>query len=147
MHRRPVASVARTLTTTARSHRTAARPARSAMPSRQPNTSPKANVPGAPESEFMTKIFQGQQAIMDSQAEIAELQGKTLEIQHSNYHTVLEVTDKMQHTVSHMQQIQEDVQVSDKIAFAAGFGCGLLVCLAIWISPLSGKGKDEDADK
>ncbi|KAI5237176.1 hypothetical protein E4T43_08127 [Aureobasidium subglaciale] len=114
---------------------------RSAIPSRQSNASPKANVPVVPESDFMTKVFQGQQAIMDSQAEIIELQGKNLVLQHNNYHTVLEVTDKMQHT------IQEDVQVSDKIAFAAGFGCGLLVCLAMWISPLSGKEKDEDADK
>ncbi|KEQ97687.1 hypothetical protein AUEXF2481DRAFT_2620 [Aureobasidium subglaciale EXF-2481] len=120
---------------------------RSAIPSRQSNASPKANVPEVPESDFVMKVFQGQQAIMDSQAGIAELQGKNLEMQLNNYHTVLEVTDKMQHTISHMQQIQEDVQVSDKIAFAAGFGCGLLVCLAIWISPLSGKEKDEDADK
>lgn len=53
----------------------------------------------------------------------------------------------MQHTMNHIQAVKEDVQVSDKIAFAAGFGCGLLVLLGIWLSPFSGKDKDDDADK
>lgn len=53
----------------------------------------------------------------------------------------------MQHTINRIEMVKEDVQVSDKIAFAAGFGCGLLVLLGIWLSPFGGKDKDDDAEK
>ncbi|CAD0093915.1 unnamed protein product [Aureobasidium mustum] len=71
--------------------------------------------------------------ILQQQHEIAKSQAEILNTQHSNYHTLLEITENMQHTISHIQAVKEDVQVSDKIAFAAGFGCGLLVLLGIWL--------------
>ncbi|CAD0084033.1 unnamed protein product [Aureobasidium vineae] len=89
---------------------------------------------------LVIKVSQQQHDISKSQAEI-------LKSQHSNYHTLLEITENMQHTIGHIQTVKEDVQISDKIAFAAGFGCGLLVLLAIWISPFGGKDKDDDAEK
>ncbi|KAH0363057.1 hypothetical protein KCU65_g7637, partial [Aureobasidium melanogenum] len=89
---------------------------------------------------LVIKVLQQQHDISKSQADI-------LMSQHSNYHTLLKITENMQHTISHIQSVKEDVQVSDKIAFAAGFGCGLLVLLAIWLNPFGGKDKDDDADK
>ncbi|THW01326.1 hypothetical protein D6D26_05201 [Aureobasidium pullulans] len=70
-----------------------------------------------------------------------------MKMQHNNYHTMMEVTGKMEQIVHNIILTKEDVQISDKIAFSAGFGCGLLVCLAIWTSPFGGKDKDEDAEK
>lgn len=89
---------------------------------------------------LVIKVLQQQHDISKSQAEI-------LDTQHSNYHTLLEITENMQRTISHIQAVKEDVQISDKIAFAAGFGCGLLVLLGIWLSPFGGKDKGDDADK
>lgn len=86
------------------------------------------------------KILQQQHAISKTPAEI-------LQTQHSNYHALLEITENMQHTISRIESVKEDVQVSDKIAFAAGFGCGLLVLLAIWLSPFGDKDKDDDTGK
>ncbi|KAH0387664.1 hypothetical protein KCU92_g1404, partial [Aureobasidium melanogenum] len=85
--------------------------------------------------------------VLQQQHDISKYQADLLNTQHSNYHTLLEITENMQHTISHIQAVKEDVQVSDKIAFAAGFGCGLLVLLAIWLSPFGAKDKDDDADK
>ncbi|KAI4734880.1 hypothetical protein E4T50_14595 [Aureobasidium sp. EXF-12298] len=90
--------------------------------------------------DLIMKILQQQHAISKTQAEI-------LNTQHSDCHALLEITENMQHTISRIETVKEDVQVSDKIAFAAGFGCGLLVLLAIWLSPFGGKDKDDDADK
>ncbi|KAK5999967.1 hypothetical protein QM012_005055 [Aureobasidium pullulans] len=85
--------------------------------------------------------------ILQQQHSISKSQANILDTQHSNYHTLLEITENMQHTINHIQTVKEDVQISDKIAFAAGFGCGLLVLLAIWLSPFGGQDKDDDADK
>jgi hypothetical protein len=98
-----------------------------------------------PESEvtikdLIMKVLQEQHIISKTQAEI-------LHTQHSNYHALLEITESMQHTISRIETVKEDVQVSDKIAFAAGFGCGLLVLVGIWLSPFGGKDKDDDAEK
>ena len=90
--------------------------------------------------DLIMKVLQQQHAISKTQTEI-------LQTQHSNYHALLEITENMQHTISRIETVQEDVQVSDKIAFAAGFGCGLLVLLGIWLSPFGGKEKDDDAEK
>lgn len=90
--------------------------------------------------DLIMKVLQQQHAISKTQTEI-------LQTQHSNYHALLEITENMQHTISRIETVQEDVQVSDKIAFAAGFGCGLLVLLGIWLSPFGGKDKDDDAEK
>ena len=102
------------------------------------------NMRKAAESEvtkdLIMKILQQQHGISETQAEI-------LNTQHSNYHALLEITENMQHTISRIETVKEDVQVSDKIAFAAGFGCGLLVLVAIWLSPFGGKDKDDDAEK
>ncbi|KAG9944540.1 hypothetical protein KCU85_g7866, partial [Aureobasidium melanogenum] len=114
------------------------------LPTRSPRHRPSSLRKNAdPEvtiKSLVTKVLQQQHEISKSQLEI-------LNSQHSNYHTLLEITGNMQHTISHIQAVKEDVQVSDKIAFAAGFGCGLLVLLAIWLSPFGGKEKDDDADK
>ncbi|KAG9984120.1 hypothetical protein KCU98_g5638, partial [Aureobasidium melanogenum] len=85
--------------------------------------------------------------VLQQQHDISKSQSEILNTQHSNYHTLLEITENMQHTITHIQAVKEDVQISDKIAFAAGFGCGLLVLLGIWLSPFGGKDKDDDADK
>jgi Rps23 Pro-64 3,4-dihydroxylase Tpa1-like proline 4-hydroxylase len=90
--------------------------------------------------DLIEKVLQEQHHISKTQAEV-------LRTQHSNYHTLLEITENMQHTISRIETVKEDVQVSDKIAFAAGFGCGLLVLLGIWLSPFGGKDKDDDAEK
>ncbi|KAI4849460.1 hypothetical protein E4T44_03337 [Aureobasidium sp. EXF-8845] len=90
--------------------------------------------------DLIKNVLHEQHAISKTQAEI-------LSTQHSNYHALLEITENMQHTISRIETVKEDVQVSDKIAFAAGFGCGLLVLLGIWLSPFGGKDKDEDAEK
>jgi hypothetical protein len=94
----------------------------------------------ATSKDLIMEILQQQHAIFKTQAEI-------LNTQHSNYHTLLEITENMQHTIGRIESVKEDVQVSDKIAFAAGFGCGLLVLLAIWLSPFGSKDKDDDAEK
>ncbi|KAG9586185.1 hypothetical protein KCU77_g9661, partial [Aureobasidium melanogenum] len=114
------------------------RPARS--PRRRPSSLRKNADSGATVKSLVVKVLQQQHEISKSQADI-------LDTQHSNYHTLLEITENMQHTISHVQAVKEDVQVSDKIAFTAGFGCGLLVLLAIWLSPFGGKDKEDDADK
>ncbi|KAG9659296.1 hypothetical protein KCU64_g3944, partial [Aureobasidium melanogenum] len=114
------------------------RPTRS--PRRRPSSLRKKFEPEVTVKSLVSKVLQQQHDISKSQADI-------LDTQHSNYHTLLEITENMQHTISHIQAVKEDVQISDKIAFAAGFGCGLLVLLAIWLSPFSGKDKDDDADK
>ncbi|THX83999.1 hypothetical protein D6D05_03327 [Aureobasidium pullulans] len=105
------------------------------------------------QSDIM-KIVQDQHNISQTQFKILKVQETdhqtTLEImkmQHNNYHTMMEITGKMEQIVHNIILTKEDVQISDKIAFSAGFGCGLLVCLAIWISPFGGKDKDEDAEK
>jgi Rps23 Pro-64 3,4-dihydroxylase Tpa1-like proline 4-hydroxylase len=90
--------------------------------------------------DLVMKVLQEQHTVSKTQAEI-------LRTQHSNYHALLEITENMQHTISRIETVKEDVQVSDKIAFAAGFGCGLLVLLGIWLSPFGGKDKDDDAEK
>lgn len=90
--------------------------------------------------DLIMKVLQEQHSISKTQAEM-------LRTQHSNYHALLEITENMQHTISRIETVKEDVQVSDKIAFAAGFGCGLLVLLGIWLSPFGGKDKDDDAEK
>ncbi|KAH0010712.1 hypothetical protein KCU78_g10262, partial [Aureobasidium melanogenum] len=115
-----------------------ARPVRS--PRRRPSSLRKNADSGVTVKSLVIKVLQQQHEISKSQADI-------LDTQHSNYHTLLEVTENMQHTISHIQAVKEDVQVSDKIAFAAGFGCGLFVLLAIWLSPFGGKDKEDDADK
>ncbi|KAI4719359.1 hypothetical protein E4T48_04405 [Aureobasidium sp. EXF-10727] len=84
---------------------------------------------------------------LQQQHDISQSQAEIMKSQHSNYHNLLEITENMQHTISHIQTVKEDVQISDKIAFAAGFGCGLLVLLAIWLSPFGGKDKGDDAEK
>jgi formate/nitrite transporter FocA (FNT family) len=67
---------------------------------------------------------------------------------HENHHLIVKVATKLQGMVHAIEQTNEELQVSDKISFAAGFGCGLLVCLAIWIAPFGGgKDKDDDAEK
>jgi hypothetical protein len=85
--------------------------------------------------------------VLQEQHNISKTQGEILQTQHSNYHALLEITENMQHTISRIETVKEDVQVSDKIAFAASFGCGLLVLLGIWLSPFGGKDKDDDAEK
>ncbi|KAG9747490.1 hypothetical protein KCU73_g7337, partial [Aureobasidium melanogenum] len=99
------------------------RPARS--PRRRPSSLRKNADSEVTVKSLVIKVLQQQHDISKSQADI-------LDTQHSIYHTLLEITENMQHTISHIQAVKEDVQVSDKIAFAAGFGCGLLVLLAIW---------------
>ncbi|CAD0037290.1 unnamed protein product [Aureobasidium pullulans] len=114
------------------------------------NTNPRTKTQ---QSDIM-KIVQDQHNISQTQFKILKVQEidhqTTLEImkmQHNNYHTMMEITGKMEQIVHNIILTKEDVQISDKIAFSAGFGCGLLVCLAIWISPFGGKDKDEDAEK
>ncbi|KAI4849475.1 hypothetical protein E4T44_03325 [Aureobasidium sp. EXF-8845] len=85
--------------------------------------------------------------VLQEQHRISKTQAEVLRTQHSNYHALLEITENMQNTISRIETVKEDVQVSDKIAFAAGFGCGLLVLLGIWLSPFGGKDKDDDAEK
>lgn len=114
------------------------RPARS--PRRRPSSLRKNADSEVTVKSLVIKVLQQQHDISKSQADI-------LDTQHSIYHTLLEITENMQHTISHIQAVKEDVQVSNKIAFAAGFGCGLLVLLAIWLSPFGAKDKDDDADK
>jgi hypothetical protein len=84
---------------------------------------------------------------LQEQRNISKTQAEILRTQHINYHALLEITENMQHTISRIETVKEDVQVSDKIAFAAGFGCGLLVLLGIWLSPFGGKDKDDDGEK
>ncbi|KAG9694931.1 hypothetical protein KCU95_g3542, partial [Aureobasidium melanogenum] len=114
------------------------------LPTRSPRHRPSSLRKNAdPEVTIKSLVIK----VLQQQHEISKSQLEILNSQHSNYHTLLEITENMQHTISHIQAVKEDVQVSDKIAFAAGFGCGLLVLLAIWLSPFGGKDKDDDADK
>jgi hypothetical protein len=108
-------------------------------PRRWPNTLRKKAESEVIIKDLITKVLQEQHTISKTQAEI-------LSTQQSNYHALLEITENMQHTISRIETVKEDVQISDKIAFAAGFGCGLLVLLGIWLSPFSGKDKDKDDD-
>jgi len=110
------------------------------LPRRRSSGSRKQAESEATIKDLIIKILQQQHAISKTQAEI-------LQSQHSNYHALLEITENMQHTISRIEMVKEDVQVSDKIAFAAGFGCGLLVLLGIWLSPFGGKDKDDDAER